>query len=477
MNINHPPSESNIKEWQYHGLIKLLLDSLPSKNQKKKHLRVIEKSKSYESAYEKCMSLIEEYNDYKTKARKENRRVKMYVPPANTKEITKYLPREMIVEPYVPKHFDIESIKKYCWASKEAFEKIYRSYSDMVCDTVVTTNGLKYIYWSRPGSTLLFVAHLDFVCGGQTYSQKGNKFYLQNLDDRLGAYLICAGLPHLLKEVKFDVLFTDGEETGRSTAKFFSKEKCKNSYNWLAEFDRRGDDVVMYSYETPEMRKLLVDNGFKVGIGSYTDIASLDDLGVKGFNFGIGYQANHSTDAYFEGDVLDKQMELMAAFINKYHTTKFSHEKKTYSYTTTTYSSYGGVWSNGNTRKNATYTTTKTDKGIVPGKIYVLSGNRFVEKTKCKICDSLSCKGISTCSACKIDFHNSLILQKFGMCSFCLVDLYGINNIVLDLIREWSFNTNGQVEDIDGLVYDKKDIDKYILEIKGIINDTNKSNQ
>lgn len=475
MNIKYPPSESNIKEWQYHGLIKLLLDSLPSKNQKKKHLRVIEKSKSYESAYTRCMELIEEYNDYKTKARKENRRVEMYVQPADIELITKYLPREVIVEPYTPKHFDIESIKRYCWSSKEVFEKIYRSYPDMVCDTVVTGNGLKYIYWSRPGSTLLFVAHLDFVCDGQTYSQKGNKFYLQNLDDRLGAYLICAGLPHLLdREVKFDVLFTDGEETGRSTAKFFTKEKCKNQYNWMAEFDRRGDDVVMYSYETPEMRKLLTDNGFKVGIGSYTDIASLEDLGVKGFNFGIGYQANHSADAYFEGDVLDKQMELMADFINKYHTTKFIHEKKAYSYTTRTYT-YGDAWSNDGAGKNTTYTTTKTDKGIVPGKIYVLNGNTFVEKIKCKMCDKLDCTGIVTCSACKIDFHNSLILKKFGMCSFCLIDLYGINVTVLDLIREWSFSTNKQITDKEGLTYDEKDILGYIAEINGIINDTNKS--
>lgn len=478
MDINQPPSHLNAKEWQYHGLVKLLLDSLPSKNQRKKHLRVIEKSKSYESAYEKCMGLVEKYNDYKTESRKKDRRVKMYVPTTNEKcnSIVKYLPRtEIVVEPYVPKHFDVEAIKKYCWASKEAFEKIYRSYQDMTSEAVMTPNGLKYIYHSRPGSTLLFVAHLDFVCGGQTYSQNGNKFYLQNLDDRLGAYLICAGLPHLLnKEVKFDVLFTDGEESGRSTARYFDRDKCKNSYNWMAEFDRRGDDVVMYSFESPDMRKLLTDNDFKVGTGSYTDIASLDGLGIKGFNFGIGYQANHSTSAYFEGDVLDKQMELMANFINKYHSTKFPHEKKPYFYQASTeeHQHYRN-WSKNN---NVVPISSKVDKGIVPGKIYVLVGKEFVEKTKCKLCDKPACSGINTCSMCKIDFHNSLIVKKFGICSYCLVDKYGINDVVLNLIREWSFSTDGKIEDNDGVIYYKDDIDKYITEIRSIINEINRTN-
>lgn len=480
MNINHPPNDSSTKEWQYHGLIKLLLDSLPSKNQRKKHLRIIEKATTYESAYEKCMIVVEKYNDNQFKFSKKRREKGMYVAPRNN--VVKYEPKEIVVlEPYKPQHFDIEALKKYCWASKESFEKIYRSYPEMTTEVVTTSNGLKYIYHSRPGSTLLFVAHLDFVCGSQTYKQEGNKFYLQNLDDRLGAYLICAGLPYLInRDIKFDVLFTDGEETGRSTAKFFSKDKCKNEYSWMAEFDRRSDDVVMYSYETPELRKLLIDNGFKVGVGSYTDIESLQDLGIKGFNFGVGYQNNHSPLAYFEGDVLDKQMELMAAFINKYATTKFPHEKKEYMvysswrYYSDSRESFSGYRNGNNTPKN-TYTV---DKGIIPGnKILILNDDGvFVEKVKCKICENNNCAGLKTCKECNIDFHNSMIVNTFGICFYCLQEKYGVNGDVLHIIREFSFSTDKKFiyEEVE---YDKEDITQYISQIKGIINEVNRQNK
>lgn len=461
LNLNSPPDSISQREWQYHGLVKLLFDSLPSKNQRKKHMRILERAKSFEEAYDKSMLLVERYNDYKISEKREKKR--MYV-PSSGEIIVIDRAAEEIKEPYIPVNFDIESIKKYCWSSKEAFEKIYRNLTMYTTEIVQTPNGLKYIYHHRPGATILFVAHLDFVCGGQTYRQIGNKFYLQNLDDRLGVYLICAGLPKLLNpDVKWDILFTDGEETGRSTARFFSKDKCKNEYNWMAEMDRRGNDVVMYSFESPEMRKILMDNNFRVGVGSYTDIASLTDLGVKGFNFGIGYQDNHSVNAYFDGDVLDRQMVAISNFINKYHQIKFPHEHKV-------------TYINHSTYREKAYAQEKIKNGVVEtNKVFILTDKGFVEKTRCNICDNYSCGGLIKCKSCKIDFHNSKIVSLFGHCAYCLAEKYTVNSELIDVIREWYWRDSYESQYVHNyIVYTEKDILEYIKEIREIVYETDR---
>lgn len=163
----------------------------------------------------------------------------------------------------------------------------------------------KYRRWNDPefyvyqdnGADILGVAHLDAVQHGRhcaIYESRFGKIVKSPaLDDRLGAYVICSLLPAL--GVKTDWLLTTGEESGNSSAQHFRPGK---SYNWIYSFDRMGTDVVMYDYETRENCDRVESVGAEVGLGSFSDIAFLDHLGVAGFNWGVGYQDYHSKRAW-----------------------------------------------------------------------------------------------------------------------------------------------------------------------------------
>ena len=113
------------------------------------------------------------------------------------------------------------------------------------------------------------------------------------LDDRLGAFVILDLLPRL--DIVCDVLLTTDEEVGASTASDFATDK---EYNWLVSFDRGGTDVVMYQYEMPEYVELVESCGAQVGLGSFSDICELEQLGVAGFNWGVGYRDYHGPRAH-----------------------------------------------------------------------------------------------------------------------------------------------------------------------------------
>jgi hypothetical protein len=157
---------------------------------------------------------------------------------------------------------------------------------------VVGTPGGNYVFRDR-GERVLAVAHLDTVLPCTQFVRDGDRVYCPALDDRLGVYLLSDLLP--LLGVKFDLLLTDGEERGCSTARWFVPPR---RYNWMFSFDRAGTDVVMYQYDTPMSRRLLHRAGFRVGVGSYSDIADLDFLNCSGFNFGCGYHRQHKPDCF-----------------------------------------------------------------------------------------------------------------------------------------------------------------------------------
>jgi hypothetical protein len=142
------------------------------------------------------------------------------------------------------------------------------------------------------GGSVLAVAHLDSVRTSKHFlaSRIEDKLTVinQQLDDRLGAYIILDHLP--LLGLNYDVLLTEGEECGFSTAADFVTDK---EYNWTFSFDRAGTDVVLYGYDDEETRQLLSEYKIEVGLGSFSDIVELDHLGVKGFNWGCGYNDNH----------------------------------------------------------------------------------------------------------------------------------------------------------------------------------------
>mgnify|MGYP001615358265 CR=1 FL=1 len=140
------------------------------------------------------------------------------------------------------------------------------------------------------GSNILAVAHCDTVCHSEHFAYDNGVVFNAKLDDRLGVYTIMDLLPAL--GCKVDVLLTDGEEIGASTAANFNPAKI---YNWIVEFDRRGEGAVLYQYTgfTGVVRK-----HFTLEHGSYSDISSMGHIGCMALNVGIGYHDEHMVNCY-----------------------------------------------------------------------------------------------------------------------------------------------------------------------------------
>lgn len=209
---------------------------------------------------------------------------------------------------------DINALRLACTTKTSHFKKILKYDS-------------KEKYWFKDnGGSVLAVAHLDSVqqCTHfhEMHLPHKHRVYCPVLDDRLGVYIILNLLPKL--GLKYDILLTTDEEIGRSTAQNFSTTK---QYNWIFEFDRKGDDVVMYDYETKEMKENLEKVGWKVGRGSYSDISELEFLECKAFNFGTGYQDYHSLDAYVDLKVLAVNIQKFFLFFNKFKDVHLPHKK------------------------------------------------------------------------------------------------------------------------------------------------------
>jgi hypothetical protein len=158
-----------------------------------------------------------------------------------------------------------------------------------------------FYFFKDNGSNVLAVAHLDTVidsrdrrCRFVNTEGAGTVVFSGALDDRLGAYVILELLPRL--GLTYDWLLTVGEESGASTARFF--DPGDKQYDWIIEFDRGDTDVVMYQFEDDDAAEKVEDTGATVGEGSFSDIAYLEHLGVKAFNWGVAYEPNHGPRAH-----------------------------------------------------------------------------------------------------------------------------------------------------------------------------------
>ena len=176
------------------------------------------------------------------------------------------------------------------------------------------------------GSNILGVAHMDFV--GVPYrfdvDVKARRIYTPRLDDRLGVFILLDLLPSF--GVNLDLLLTDSEELGRSTASEFTPKS--HDYNWMVEFDRRGDGVVMYDYEYDDTWKdAIANHGFDVQFGSFSDISTLTGLGVCGMNVGVGYHHEHSSQCYMELSQLLKNLRLFFSFYDTHKDTRFAFDE------------------------------------------------------------------------------------------------------------------------------------------------------
>lgn len=163
------------------------------------------------------------------------------------------------------------------------------------------------------GSDVLVIAHLDTVQKPKWGKLSHNILYASGLDDRLGCFLA----NQIAEELGLDLLLTDHEERGGTTGMF----QTLKDYNWIAEFDRGGADVVTYDLDCPEFLDAL-DEFFGVEYGLYSDICSMDTTACC-VNVGIGYdrESAHGKDNFADLSVAVDQMNRFKEFyaIHKDH--------------------------------------------------------------------------------------------------------------------------------------------------------------
>jgi len=216
------------------------------------------------------------------------------------------------------KRKDIIKIKPLLYWLTTPTEKIFERFE---FDAVYSDDPTRHYIHIDNGSSVLYVAHLDTV-------QELNEIYqirigaksiqASGLDDRLGVYLA-----FMLNELgmKGDILLTDHEEIGCSTAKYF---KTNKKYNWVCELDRGGEDFVTYGEENKRFINLLLETGAERGLGSYSDISVLElDNHPCMFNLGIGYYRPHSLNSFARIPQLLNNVNRFKEFYERYHKVKF----------------------------------------------------------------------------------------------------------------------------------------------------------
>jgi len=185
----------------------------------------------------------------------------------------------------------------------------------------------RQLLFQNNNANILGVAHLDSVLTSRPRIRKSRKSNwiceCPQLDDRLGVWVLLYVLKKI--NINIDILLTDDEEKGMSTAQLFLPPEDKK-YNWIFEFDRRGTDVVMYQFDTPKLSKMLKENGFRVGCGSFSDIADLDHLEISGFNFGTGYYNEHTRQCHANLTHTIDMVNKFSSFYKKYKDVKFPYE-------------------------------------------------------------------------------------------------------------------------------------------------------
>lgn len=399
-------------------------------------------------------------------------------------KIVKY---NQAIENYVPKYIDTDKLRTRCKQSIDSFE------NGMFGDVVNCPNGLTYTYLKR-GGKILAVAHRDVVksiAESDICRIQGNDFYAPQLDDRLGVHLI---LDVLAKYgIDYDILLTDGEEYGKSTAQYFTTDV---DYNFIVEFDRAGLDTVMYEYHTKDKQKLLESYNLEVGWGSFTDICHLTHIGLWAVNFAVAYYGQHTLNCRVDMKQLEERLlPNIIKFLQENQNTKFVHEKdkviqRIYGgvsgYSNQHY--YNDYWDDIYTRGKYIYNNNKDSAEdtkdssyksdfsrqrwqrmiVVDGKYCCENcGRRYHEctgatctfdkpKNTCKICTISGCVGYKKCPCCGFYYHRDKFMEHTGMCYECLRDVFEVQEEILTALYSISSNVVIQVADIINKIVDDK---------------------
>jgi hypothetical protein len=216
-----------------------------------------------------------------------------------------------------------EELLGICKAKDKEYLNCYKFYSH---EDLLAAHGI-----AKPtnGSTMrvLAIAHTDCVPKYVKPIYDKDKFRIVSgqLDDRLGVAILLDILPNFMPWLQVDVLLTDDEEIGKSTAHDWvldlqlnnQLEAVKDTYDWIFSFDRAGTDVVTYNFNNKTADDTLETAGWHIGDGSFSDICMVESLGIWACNFGCGYYGQHSNKCYVDLDVLRANLYRFRCFVNK----------------------------------------------------------------------------------------------------------------------------------------------------------------
>lgn len=138
-------------------------------------------------------------------------------------------------------------------------------------------------------------------------------------DDRAGLFGLLRVHAALPEELRPNLLFCDGEETGGHGAKAAAKKlpELQDSL-FMVELDRRGiNDCVFYNQEPTEFVKYIEDFGFKKDWGTFSDISHIGkEFGICTVNLSVGYFNEHTRYetlyCRFLNETIKKTIELVA---------------------------------------------------------------------------------------------------------------------------------------------------------------------
>lgn len=243
----------------------------------------------------------------------------------NSERMNRGLPVQLPMKAKAVKYTDyLETIEDFLMAGED---QILKQFSKL--KGAVHRPGL-YTFIPGKGSVLL-VAHVDTVRTGQLLPDEllmSHGVYFTTgknplgADDRAGVYAIHKIINSLRPDELPHILLTDGEESGGYGVREFIADKVldpfKDDTNLMLEFDRYGaDQAVTYSGELPEyIRGYLEDRGWRMGHGSYTDIATLiDAYKIPGVNLSVGYYDQHTNHESLVMDYLEMTIKRALAIL------------------------------------------------------------------------------------------------------------------------------------------------------------------
>lgn len=194
----------------------------------------------------------------------------------------------------------VKIFKKLLACNQYTLKSMLAKFLSYNYDTVVEREAYLYAEGNIP---ICLVAHLDTVHKTppvDLYYDKAQEVMWSpqgiGADDRAGVFIIMQIIKHGYHP---HIIFTTDEEIGCIGASLLAREMDKCPFkecHFIIELDRRGHhDCVFYDFEGKEFEKLIQSYGFKMAIGSYSDICEIaPQWETAAVNLSVGYESEHT---------------------------------------------------------------------------------------------------------------------------------------------------------------------------------------